>query len=141
MKPTDMSLTSRTELANKFDEMLESVEKENTAFLITNAGKKDLVLCSVDWFEPYNDMNFGLIVNASIRYSLGRKTYMPSTVSDFAQKYMKMLDNITIEVIIEDIMKEIEYCQDKTPQLAIWLNLQERAMEEKKQRQAEGRWL
>ena len=82
MKPKDMPKISRHDLGDKFDEILERVEKENIAFLITDEGKNDLVLCPAKWFDPYTDLDFGLIVNSAIRYSMGRKTYMPSTVCD-----------------------------------------------------------
>ena len=137
----DMPKISRHELEEKFDEILDRVEKENIAFLITDAGKKDLILCPADWYEPYHDQDFGLIVNAAIRYSMGRQTYMPSTVHDFALRYMPLLDNTTVEVIIEDITKEIEFCKGKMPQIEVWLDLQEKAEEERKRRQEEGKWL
>ena len=54
---------------------------------------------------------------------------------------MPLLDNTTVEVIIEDITKEIEFCKGKIPQVEVWLDLQEKAEEERKRRQEEGKWL
>ena len=141
MKPEDMPKISRHDLGDNFDEILERVEKENIAFLITDEGKNDLVLCPAKWFDPYTDLDFGLIVNSAIRYSMGRKTYMPSTVCDFTLRYMPMLDDKTVEVIIGDITREIEFCKGEMPYIEVWKNLREKAEEEKKCRQAEGRWL
>lgn len=140
MKAEDMLRISRHELADKLDEVLERVEKENIAFLITDNGKKDLVLCPAHWFDPYTDLDFGLIVNSAIRYSMGRQTYMPSTVCDFAIRYMPILDDKTVQVIIEDIAREIEFCKGEMPYIEVWQKLKEQAEEEKKRRQAEGRW-
>ena len=140
MKAEDMPKISRHELGDKLDEILERVEKENIAFLITDNGKKDLVLCPAHWFEPYTDLDFGLIVNSAIRYSIGRQTYMPSTVCDFTLRYMPMLDDKTIQVIIEDITREIEFCKSEIPYIELWQNLRKKAEEEKQRRQAEGRW-
>lgn len=140
MKIEDMPKISRQELGEKIDEILEKIEKENIAYLITEEGKKDLVICPADWFDPYNDLDFGLIVNAAIRYSMGRQTYMPSTVCEFTLRYMPMLDNRTIQVIINDITEEIRFRDGEMPQIDIWLDLKEKAEAEKKKRQDEGRW-
>ena len=140
MKTEDMPHISRLELGDKLDEILDRVEKENIAFLITDEGKKDLVLCPAIWFDPYTDLDFGLIVNSAIRYSIGRMTYMPSTVRDFTIRYMPMLDDKTVQVIIEDITKELDYRKGEMPQIEVWLDLLENAEEEKKRRQVEGRW-
>ena len=140
MKTEDMPHISRLELGDKLDEILDRVEKENVAFLITDERKKDLVLCPAIWFDPYTDLDFGLIVNSAIRYSIGRMTYMPSTVRDFTIRYMPMLDDKTVQVIIEDITKELDYRKGEMPQIEVWLDLLENAEEEKKRRQVEGRW-
>ena len=52
-----------------------------------------------------------------------------------------MLDDKTVEVIIEDITREIEFCKGEMPYIEVWKNLREKAEEEKKCRKAEGRWL
>ena len=140
MRTDDMPKISRHELGDKLDEVLDRVEKENIAFLITDEGKNDLVLCPAKWLDPYTDLDFGLIVNSAIRYSMGRKTYMPSTVCDFTLRYMPMLDDKTVDVIIEDITREIEFCKSEMPFIEVWQNLKEKAEDEKKRRQAEGRW-
>ena len=140
MKAEDMPRISRHELGDKLDEILDRVEKDNIAFLITDYGKKDLVLCPAQWFAPYADLDFGLIVNSAIRYSMGRKTYTPSTVRDFTIRYMPMLDDKTVQVIIEDITKELDYRKGEMPQIEVWFDLLEKAEEEKKRRQAEGHW-
>lgn len=140
MKTEDMPKITRQELGEKLDEIIERVEKENTAFLVSDEGKDDLVLCPAKWFDPYFDEDFGLIVNAAIRYSMGRNTYMPQTVYKFTLRYMPILDNKTVQVIINDITKELEFQRGKMPQTEVWLNLREKAEEEKKRRQAEGQW-
>lgn len=40
-----MKRVSREELCDKLDDLLETVNKENVGFVITNEGKDDLVLC------------------------------------------------------------------------------------------------
>lgn len=53
---------------------------------------------------------------------------------------MPMLDNRTIQVIINDITEEIRFRDGEMPQIDIWLDLKEKAEAEKKNRQDEGRW-
>ena len=47
-----------------------------------------------------------------------------------------MLDDKTVEVIIEDITREIEFCKGEMPYIEVWKNLREKAEEEKKCRKA-----
>ena len=98
-----MKRVSREELAEKLDDLLEVVNKENVGFVITNEGKDDLVLCPAKWFDLYYDDDFGCIINSAVRYSLGRSSYMPSTTVKFVLKYLMVLDVRTITVMIEDI--------------------------------------
>ena len=73
-----MKRVSREELAEKLDDLLEIVNKDNVGFVITNEGKDDLVLCPAKWFDFFQDDDFRCIVNSAVRYSLGRSSYMPS---------------------------------------------------------------
>ena len=67
------------------------------------------------------DEDFGCIVNSAVRYSLGRYTYMPSTVVQFVRKYLNHLDNRTISVMIRDIDKALE--NEELPLREIWVGL------------------
>ena len=103
-----MKRVSREELADKLDDLLETVNKENVGFVITNEGKDDLVLCPAKWFDIFYDNDFGCIINSAVRYSLGRYTYMPSTTVQFVLRYIMVLDVRTITVMIEDIDRAIK---------------------------------
>lgn len=104
----DMPRISRQELCDRFDEILESVEKENTGYVITDPeGGKDVVLCPADWFHLSCDEDFGCIVNSALRYAIGRRTYMPDTVIRFIRRNIHLLDERTITVAIRDIDEEL----------------------------------
>ena len=108
-QPLDqMERVSREELGTRLDEILEVVEKENVGYVITDAGKDDLVLCPAHWFPYLFDDDFGCIINSAFRYAIGRRTYMPSVVMEFVRKHLNILDAKTISVMIEDIEKEAE---------------------------------
>ena len=116
-----MKRVSREELAEKLDDLLEVVNKENVGFVMTNEGKDDLVLCPAKWFDLYYDDDFGCIINSAVRYSLGRSSYMPSTTVKFVLKYLMVLDVRTITVMIEDIDRSL--VDEQLPYKDTWLSL------------------
>ena len=116
-----MQRISREELAEKLDELLDIVAKDNVGFVITDQGKDDLVLCPANWFNIYYDNDFGCIINSAVRYSLGRSSYMPSTTVRFVLRNLMVLDTRTIVVMIRDIDREI--ADEKLPYRDDWLSL------------------
>lgn len=116
-----MQRISREELAEKLDEKLDIVAKDNVGFVITDQGKDDLVLCPANWFNIYYDNDFGCIINSAVRYSLGRSSYMPSTTVRFVLRNLMVLDTRTIVVMIRDIDREI--ADEKLPYRDVWLSL------------------
>ena len=116
----EMEHISRAELGERFDEILESCEKDNVGFVITDCGKNDVVLCPAHWIDFRFDDDFGCIINCAVRYALGRNTYMPGLVCDFVRKYMSIFDAKTIDVIIQDIDRDLEFCLD---QKDLWISL------------------
>ena len=60
--------------------------------VITDDGKKDMVLCPARWFSFQLDDDFGCVINSAVRYAIGRHTYMPGVVCNFVRKYMDVLD-------------------------------------------------
>lgn len=109
LQPLDeMKRISRQELADNFDEILDTVEKDSVGFIIKDPdGKNDVILCPADWFNFCFDDDFGCIVNSALRYAIGRHTYMPSVVRNFIRKYMNVLDSKTLVVAIRDIDNEL----------------------------------
>ena len=116
-----MQRISREELAEKLDELLDIVAKDNVGFVITDQGKDDLVLCPANWFNIYYDNDFGCIINSAVRYSLGRSSYMPSTTVRFVLRNLMVIDTRTIVVMIRDIDREI--ADEKLPYRDVWLSL------------------
>ena len=104
-----MQRISREELAEKLDELLDIVAKD------------DLVLCPANWFNIYYDNDFGCIINSAVRYSLGRSSYMPSTTVRFVLRNLMVLDTRTIVVMIRDIDREI--ADEKLPYRDVWVSL------------------
>jgi len=86
--------------------------------------KKRLVL---DLDDHYESGDFAAILICAIRYSLGRRTYMPSTVTHFIMSHCKdMLSKKDLYVMIEDVERCKNYgekCDEDTwMEFLSWLN-------------------
>lgn len=109
LQPTEqMDRISRQYVGEHLDEIIERIDKEDIGFVITDENKKDLVICPAKWFSYCFDDDFGCIINSAVRYALGRETYMPWVVAEFVKKYMKILNEKTIDVILRDIKMFLE---------------------------------
>ena len=116
-----MERISRQHLCDNLDSILETVSQENIGFVITDAGKDDLVLCPASWLSPLASEGFGCIVNSAVRYSLGRDTYMPGIAVQFILDHMNLLDLRTVTVIYRDIQKALE--DENLPHRETWVSL------------------
>lgn len=117
----NMERISRQHLCDNLDCILETVSRENIGFVITDAGKDDLVLCPASWLSPLVSEGFGCIVNSAVRYSLGRDTYMPDVAVQFILDHMNLLDLRTVTVMYRDIQKALE--NENLPHLETWVSL------------------
>lgn len=117
----NMERISRQHLCDNLDSILETVSQENIGFVITDAGKDDLVLCPASWLSPLAKEGFGCIVNSAVRYSLGRDTYMPDVAVQFILDHMNLLDLRTVTVMYRDIQKALE--NENLPHREIWVSL------------------
>ena len=117
----NMERISRQHLCDNLDSILETVSQENIGFVITDAGKDDLVLCPASWLSPLANEGFGCIVNSAVRYSLGRDTYMPDVAVQFILDHMNLLDLRTVTVMYRDIQKALE--DENLPHRETWVSL------------------
>ena len=117
----NMGRISRQHLCDNLDSILETVSRENIGFVITDAGKDDLVLCPASWLSPLVSEGFGCIVNSAVRYSLGRNTYMPDVAVQFILDHMNLLDLRTVTVMYRDIQKALE--NENLPHRETWVSL------------------
>lgn len=116
-----MERISRQHLCDNLDSILETVSRENIGFVITDAGKDDLVLCPASWLSPLVSEGFGCIVNSAVRYSIGRDTYMPDVAVQFILDHMNLLDLRTVTVMYRDIQKALE--NENIPHRETWVSL------------------
>lgn len=117
----NMERISRQHLCDNLDSILETVSRENIGFVITDAGKDDLVLCPASWLSPLVSEGFGCIVNSAVRYSIGRDTYMPDVAVQFILDHMNLLDLRTVTVMYRDIQKALE--NENIPHRETWVSL------------------
>ena len=107
-------------------DIISRIEKDGNAFVITEGDKDSLAICPIHWLTFPLDDDFGCVINSAVRYAIGRHTYMPSVVCDFVRKYINTLDLKTINVMIEDINKELKFGID---QEELWLALRKDLLE------------
>lgn len=124
----NMPRITRQQLCDEFDSILERVDKEKIAFLIDD-NKKNYVLCPASWIEAYNDEDFGEIVISAVRYSIGRRSYMPRLIHDFLIRNIGTLNNKTLAIIISDIDREYKL-HSKLDYSETWLSLKKVIQEE-----------
>lgn len=117
----NMERISRQHLCDNLDSILETVSRENIGFVITDAGKEDIVLCPASWLSPLTSEGFGCIVNSAVRYSLGRDTYMPGIAVHFILEHMNLFDLRTVTVMYRDIQKALE--DENLPHRKTWVSL------------------
>ena len=67
---SEMERIEQSLLGEKLDEMLDRIEKEDIAYVITEGGKDKLVLCPYRWFEENFPDDVGYVVNSAIRQEL-----------------------------------------------------------------------
>ena len=130
LHPIDkMERISREDLCKRFDEVLDKVDKDDIGYVITDAGKKDMILCPARWLSFQLDDDFGCVINSALRYAIGRHTYMPGIVCNFVRKYLDILDAKTIEVMIEDITTELKFGIDREE---LWVGLRDELIDRRK---------
>lgn len=117
----NMERISKQHLCDNLDSILETVSRKNIGFVITDAGKDDLVLCPASWLSPLVSEGFGCIVNSAVRYSLGRDTYMPGIAVQFILEHMNLLNIRTETVMYRDIQKALE--DENLPHRETWVSL------------------
>lgn len=131
----DMEHILASELADHLDDYLDRCSAENIGFIV-DTDKKSYVLCPARWFDYTLDEDFGVIVNAALRYAIGRHSYLPSTVVDFIRKCTPILDDRTLHVICTDIEKELRSAESMdNPEM--WKGLMDECRAVLEQRQKE----
>lgn len=122
LQPTEqMKHVTRQEFCDNLDEILEIVNRDNVGYVITDNGKKDLVVCPAKWFDVHFDDDFGCIIYAAVRNALGRASFLPEVVARFTKKYMHVLDERTLYVLIRDIDSMLS--DYESPYRDTWISL------------------
>lgn len=81
-----------------------------------------------------SDPDFGAILICAIRYSMGRRTYMPGLVIDFITPLIPYLDSSTIKVMIGDIEMPTAGYGDPDIDAPLWVGFLDNLKKEKEKR-------
>lgn len=87
-----------------------------------------------DFTVPVSDQDFGLMLNCAVRYSLGRRTYMPHIITAYITPLLPHIDNNCLYVMIDDIEKSHSYGDEDIDKPA-WMDFLEKCKAEKERRQ------
>ena len=100
---SEMERIEQSLLGEKLDEMLDRIEKEDSAYVITEGGKDKLVLCPYRWFEENFPDDVGYVVNSAIRQELTAESENAEAVRQFIWNHYAAFDNRTLAVAVKDI--------------------------------------
>lgn len=109
MQPVDsMERISRQHFVENMDDILDRISAEDIGIVITEDGKDDLVICPYSWYSPFDEDDFGCIVNSAIRNAMHSGCEELETVIQFVVRHCHELDAKTLDVAIKDISSELE---------------------------------
>ena len=100
---SEMERIEQSLLGEKLDEMLDRIEKEDIAYVITEDGKDKLVLCPYRWFEENFPDDVGCVVNSAIRRELTSESENADAVRQFIWKHYGAFDDHTLAAAVKDI--------------------------------------
>ena len=86
---------------------------------------------------PAKDDDFGCVCNCAVRYSLGRRTYMPSIVIGFIKPLLPKLNNRTLWCFERDIESAPSYGDEQIDK-PLWMDFLAAVKAEYAARDAKG---
>ena len=101
--------------------------KRNGLSLQSQKGSTGL-LFSVRILAPILDGGLRHIVLASIQYSLGRHTYMPTIVAEFTCRNLRRLDEATRSAAVAEISAHLNRYGEQEPYPRVWYSLRKKRM-------------
>ena len=100
---SEMERIEQSMLGEKMDEILERIDKEDIAFVITEGGRNKAVICPYRWFEESFPEEIGGTIVSAIRYELSAESENADAVRQFAMKHRVVLDEHTRSEVIREI--------------------------------------
>ncbi len=94
MKMIDVDILRKTIIAFATGTHCDYISVENLMMLLSQADTVDAV--------PING-DFGLMMTCAVRYTYGRRTYMPHAAIDYIKPLISHLDDRTLEVFDHDL--------------------------------------
>lgn len=104
---SEMERIEQSMLGEKLDEILERIDKEDIAFVITESGRNKAVICPYRWFEDTFPEEIGETIVSAVRYELSAESENADAVRQFAMKHCAVLDEQTCSEVIRDIERHL----------------------------------
>ena len=103
--------------------VLDRIVEKQTGGVIKSEAGKHIAMLPASWVSITEGEDFRLVLYAATEYAMGRHTYMPSVVSRFVSRHMRLLDEQTTTLLIEAIKRHMEVYGVHEPYPALWNEL------------------
>lgn len=92
---------------------------------------------------PYEDDDFGCILNCAVRYALGRQTYIPKTVVEFLTPLLPYLNDKTLLCFDKDIIEQARFggLGHHDIDRPVWMRFHENVIQEIENRKIHPKWI
>ena len=111
------------ELKDQTNSLLNLVTEELRPLTVTMKNGKKFLLFSRELLDPIYDQDLCVILLSAMRYSMGKRTYIPQVVVDYIRRYIRLLDDKFLTLDINDIRHHLEDYREHDPNLNLWQGL------------------
>ena len=106
--------------------VLDRIVEKQTGGVIKSETGKHVAMLPASLVSITEGEDFRLVLYAATEYDMGRHTYMPSVVSRFVSRHMRLLDEQTTTLLIEAIKRHMETYGTHEPYPSLWNDLKEK---------------
>ena len=103
--------------------VIDRMNYEGACAVIESQSGHSVIVMPRDWISVTEDQDFRLMLLCAVRYSLGRHTYMPDVISRYVDRHMHLLDEKTINLLIESVKGHLEDYIEHEPYPNLWQRL------------------
>lgn len=119
----DFESITLDELKDQTNGLLTLIAEEQRPLRVSMKNGKEFLLVPQDLLAPLCDNDFHLILLATMRYAMGRDTYMPAVVADYIKRHIQLLDDKFLVLATDDIQRHLEDYAEHEPNPNLWQNL------------------
>ena len=119
--------------------VIDRMNYEGECAVLESKSGQSVIVMPRDWISVTEDQDFRLMLLGAVRYSLGRHTYMPDVISRYVDRHMHLLDEKTINLLIESVEGHLEDYIEHEPYPNLWRRLLEKLTRRRDELNAGGK--